>query len=230
MLDTLATAIEEHSQRGTDMSQEKLTRLSGWAFILSGFTIFVGWLASTRPDYDPRNYYSLEIDQIANAVTDPLILSSLLLICIGMVGLLVRFGRSSSKVGYLSLLIGVVSGLISAGIWLLAEVIGPAFFDGDVAWVIFYYGMGLMFAGLAVWGIDCLKKRFFNLGNGLALFGGIWFPLFIVVSGVYEAITGNWLEIEGFELFLFGFTAIGLVGLGYLLQSEWQRKASPAIT
>jgi len=230
MLDTLATAVEEHMQRGTDMSQEKFARLSGWAFILSGVTFIVGWLASSRPEYDPRNYYSLGIDRIANAVTAPLILSSLLLISLGMLGLLVRFGRSSSMYGYLSLLVGVVSGLITAGGWLLIDILGLQFFGNDAGWYIFLYGMGLMFTGLAAWGVDCLRKRFLSRGNGLALLAGIWFPLFIMISGIYEAITGNWFDLLGFDIVLFVLTTAGLVGLGIQMLSGLRQNPSPAAT
>jgi hypothetical protein len=52
MLDTLQTAIEEHSQRGVDMSKSKFVKLSGWALMVGGLALTLGWRVRARPTTD----------------------------------------------------------------------------------------------------------------------------------------------------------------------------------
>jgi len=87
MLDTVQSAFEEHAQRGVDMSKEKFLKLSGWALMLGGLTETLGWLASTRPEYNRFNFFSLPVDQAINVITIPMIVMGLLLLSVGFTGL-----------------------------------------------------------------------------------------------------------------------------------------------
>jgi hypothetical protein len=79
MLDTVRTAFEEHTQRGVDMSKEKYIKLSGWALMLGGLAVMLGWLASTRPEYNRGSAFSQPIDQYATAGFPLIVMSTLLL-------------------------------------------------------------------------------------------------------------------------------------------------------
>jgi hypothetical protein len=218
-LDTLATAIEEHTQRGTDMSKEKFIKLSGWAFVLGGLSFFIGWLAGNRPEYQPHNYYSLEIDRVANAVSAPLILAALLLISVGLLGLAVRFGQASSGIGRACLVVGAASGLVAFSAWGL-ELTGLQIPE-DTAWYLFIYSMTIMFAGLGIWGVECLRRRMMARANVLPLLAGIVMPIFILTASIYEAFAGRWVALPDLvNLALFAIIAASLVGLGFQLQAE----------
>jgi hypothetical protein len=90
LLDTIQTAIEEHSQRGTYMSKSKFVKISGWAMILSGIAFVLGNLAGSRPEYNQYNALSLPIDYYANMADFPLTSMAFLLLVIGYIGLFVR--------------------------------------------------------------------------------------------------------------------------------------------
>ena len=222
LLDALKTAIEEHSQRGVEMTKEKLTILSGWAFIVGGLSFFLGGLAGSRPEYHPSNFNSLGIDRIANEVTAPLIFTSLLLISLGLLGILARFGPISSKLGRFFLAFGAVNGLVAAGAWVLVTIGIPVITEEN-GWYLFMFCISAMFLGLGLWGIECLRQRYLARGNGFPLLASVWLPLIFLISGAYEAITGNWLPTPmNLDIVIFGVTSFSLVGLGYLLLTDSQ--------
>ena len=222
MLDTAQAAIEEHTQRGVDMSKEKFKKLSGWALILAGVLFFLGWLAGSRPDYSPYNYYSLWIDRFANAITIPVMIGAILMLVIGFLGLLSRYGEAAGVFGRSSLTIGAVGGVVSAvGAILL-------YTESSVSWSILIWGLFLCFGGMAVFGVICLSRQVLPYWKGLPFLAGIWLP---VMLG-YMIIADNWVEIPGFiNLGVFLFTSIGLVGVGYLLQQDsMDTRSIPAAT
>jgi hypothetical protein len=66
-------------------------------------------------------------------------------------------------------------------------------------------------------------------GSALPLLAGAWVPIFILISILYEVITGNWIQIpEIFNILLIGLTAIGLMGLGFQLQAEAGTRPAPS--
>jgi hypothetical protein len=215
MLDTVQAAIEEHTQRGVDMSKNKFEKLSGWALMLGGPAIFLGWLASGRPEYQPYNYYSQEIDRLANALDMPLIILGILLLVVGYAGLLTRYGTASGLLGRFGLGLGILSGLVSA--------VGAAsnlFFEAEFQWQLFIWGMFFQFTGLVIFGLACLRRRVLPRWHGLPLLAGMWMPLLLLASMIYEAITGNWLDLTAVD---FGFWLVSLTclaGVGYVLLSS----------
>jgi len=226
MLDTAQAAIEEHTQRGVDMSKEKFKKLSGWALVLSGSFFFLGWLAGSRPEYSPYDYYSLSIDKLANAITTPLLIGAILLLVIGFLGLLSRYGEVSGAVGRTSLVIGALSGVVSAvGAVLL-------YTESPVAWSILIWGLFLCFGGMAVFGVVCLSRHVLPYWKGLPFLAGIWLPTMLIYMMIAESISGDWVNIPGFiNLGVFLFTSIGLAGVGYLLQQDsMDTRSIPAAT
>ena len=223
MLDTVQAAIEEHTQRGVEMSKGKYQRLSGWAMLLGGVLFFLGWLAGSRPDYSPYNYYSLWIDQVANVIQIPLIVMGILLLVVGYLGLNSRYGAASGAVGRYSLSIGAVSGVVSA----VGAVL--SYTDSPAAWPFLVWGLFLCFGGMAVFGVACLTRQVLPYWKGLPFLAGIWLPFFLIYMTISEAITGNWVNIPDLiSLGVFFFTSIAFVGVGYLLQQDsLETQASP---
>jgi hypothetical protein len=221
MLDTAQAVIEEHTQRGVDMSKVKFVKLSGWAFVLGSVMMFLGWWASSRPEYSPYNFLSRWYDQVANVIAEPMILVSVGLISLGMVGLIVRYGQVSSSAGRFFLYFGAISGGISFITW-LSFLVGLDL-TGEVGWLVFMYCLAFLFTGLALWGIECLRSRLLPRGNALPLLAGIGVSSFVFVGMVYELVTGNWWNApEIVNVVVFTLTVVALVGLGYVLQGDVQ--------
>jgi hypothetical protein len=216
MLDTLAIAIEEHSQREVDMSKEKFIRLAGWALPVGGLAVILGWLAGMRPEYYQYNLRSLWIDQYLNVADMYLVALGMLLLSVGFIGLLVRYGAESGQWGRLWLGFGAMSGLVSA-----IGAAGLGMFDSNPWWSMFFFGMAFNFLAMALFGVLCLRGRLLPKWNGLPLLAGIWIPLFLMISMLYEVISGGWLELPDpvFGL-IWTLSLIGIAGVGYLLQAD----------
>ena len=203
LLDTVQTAFEEHTQRGVDMSKEKFVKLSGWALVLGGPVIALGGLAASRPEY---NASSLPIDRYINAVDLPLLVMGLLLLSVGFIGLLVHYGKASGAFGRFSLGLAIVSGVISA-----TGCIGLGFNNSsEIWWYMFFLGLTSLFLCTTLFGVVCLQRKVLPRWNGLPLVGFIWLPL------LYGVVPG-WASIP-----LWLLCVVGLVALGYLLQSDSQ--------
>ncbi len=216
MLDTLVTAIEEHSQKGVDMSKAKFIKLSGWGMVLGGLVVFVALLAISRPEYSPYNFANRWYDQYLNAAKIPLILTGFLLLIIGMVGLWVRYGQAAGVVGRLFL---VISGLgsLAGGVGIL----GLTKTDSEPWWTTFILGLLGLFVGQALFGIVCLQRRLLPRWNALPLLSGVWLPLFFGIGLPYQAFTGRTAEVPDLLSFaIFSVGLVGFVGVGYLLQSD----------
>ncbi len=216
MLDILQTAIEEHAHRGVDMSKKKFLRLSGWALIAGGLAMVLGWLAGTRPLYNNFDARSLVIDRYANAAEAPLIVMGLLLLSVGFIGLSLRYGQGAGSIGRYSLVLGALSGVVSA-----AGGIGLVVYDENPWWSIFFFGMVFQFLGLTLFGFTNLRQPTLPRWNGLPILAGIWIPLFVLVGLIIEWGTGEWWEWpDAVFPILWLLSLAGLMGLGYLLQSD----------
>jgi hypothetical protein len=226
MLDTVQTALEEHAQRGVEMTKEKFIKLSGWALMLGGVAVMLGWLAGTRPEYNRFNAASLQIDRYANAVEFPLIIMGLLLLSVGFIGLLARYGRSASSFGRACLWLGAFTGLVST-----VGAVGLGITDSGPWWSMFFLGMVFQYLGLALFGISNLRQPALPRWNGLPLLAGIWVPLFAIVSLIIEQVRGGWVEMpELFFISMWLLSLAGLAGLGYLLQEAPSPKGVAAAT
>ncbi|MGW8252111.1 MAG: hypothetical protein ACWGO1_15835 [Anaerolineales bacterium] len=217
-LDYLKTMVEEYARGGTYMTREKFIKLSGWALLVGSISILIGWLAESRPEYSQFNAASLPIDRYANLAAVPLVIMGVLLVSLGMLGLQARYGGKAGGFGRLTLVIGALSGLVSA-----VGMVGLAIYDSDPWWSLFFMGWVIQYLMLALFGIVCLRRQLLPRWNGLPLLAGIWLPVFMLVSLVYENATGSWVELpDAVFIFLFSIGAFGFAGLGYLLQSDAQ--------
>ncbi len=216
MLDTVQAAVEQHSQRGVDMSKEKFVKLGGWALILGGLAIALGWMAGARPEYNAFNALSLPIDRYANVAEAPLIFLGLLLLSAGLTGLLARYGRIAGGFGRFSLGLGIVFGVVSA-----AGAIGLGISDSDPWWSMFFWGLTFQFLGVALFGIVCLQRGLLGRWNGLPLLAGVWVPLFVATSLIVEQFSGTWVDWPEWVFYsLWLFSLAGLAGLGIVMQAS----------
>jgi len=217
LLDTVKTAIEEHSQRGVYMAKQTFIKLSGWALILSGITLVLGGLASMRPEYNVYNMESLYIDQYANVVAFPFLVAGFLTLSIGLLGIFLRYGYKTSGFGRFSLGIGILFGLasITSGIFLAVADNGPW-------WAVFASSVAIQFLGLTFFGIETLRQCILPRWNGLPVLAGVWLPLLLIINTIREFVSGASSYPQLLTEILLILTLTGLVGLGIELQTDTQ--------
>ena len=222
ILDYVKSVIEEYLQKGIHMSKEKFIRLSGWSLLLGAFTFLVVWLIDQRgaPPYNPHNFLSKPIDLYLEYASMILIPASLFLFMVGMIGLYLRYGDETNGLGKGSLIMGIIGGVLSfVGSILMTTT------ESEVAWTVFFAGFMLYFLGLIIFGIATLRETPLPRWKILPILTGIWFPLNVLItSGM------SWRETVILDIAVFSLTAIGLAGLGYLLQSDSQPIRSEART
>jgi hypothetical protein len=216
LLDTVQTALEEHVQRGVDMSKEKFIKLSGWALMLGGLALTLGFLAGTRPEYNQFNARSLPIDRYANAIEGPLSVMAMFLLAVGFTGLFLQYRRQAGSFGQASLGLSALSGVVGA-----VGSLGLFIVGNEPWWSIFFFGLIFEFVGLALFGMANLRQRIMPRWNVLPLLAGMWVPLYVLASLLIEQSRGSWAQAPLLvDLAMFLLTAAGLVGLGYVLQAE----------
>lgn len=226
LLDTVQTALEEYVQRGVDMSRTKFIKLSGWALMLGGLALVLGFLASTRPEYDRFNARSLPIDPYVNAAAGPLMVMSMFLLAVGFIGLFLKYGQGAGSFGRVSLGLGALSGVVGA-----VGSVGLSIFDVEPWWSIFFFGLVFEFLGLALFGLANLQQRTLPRWNALPVLAGMWVPLYVLASLILEQSRGGWIQAPlVVDLSLFLLTTAGLIGLGYLLQSDTQPAVGEIVT
>jgi hypothetical protein len=100
--------------------------------------------------------------------------------------------------------------------------------DSNPWWSMFFFGWIVQYLMLALFGVVCIRHHLLPRWNSLPLLAGIWLPVFMLISMLYELSTGKWLELPDvvfIVLFMTGAVGFGL--LGYLLQSD-SLPATPA--
>ncbi len=225
LFDLFKTVVEEHLQRGVEMTREKFIRLSGWGMILGALAIPLGVLA--EPGSIRRLYYDFFgsvttaqfnlLRSISEGVDMMLFLSGFLLLNVGVLGLLLHYGNRVGRFGKTSLLLSIAGGGISI------IIIGLAFTQADGWWGVFRLGLVVQFAFLALFGIAALREKPFARWNSLPFLAGVWIPLWLTISWIYKLQTGvylyeelpSWIE---YILLLVMFGSLAL--LGQTLQSD----------
>lgn len=220
LLDYFKSVVEEHLQKGIHMSKQKFVRLSGWSFVLGAITFLVAWLISIRdvPEYNPNNFLSRPIDLYLEYTTVILLPATFLLLLVGMIGLYLRYRNKTNSLGKFGLIMGIIGGVVT----LMAAI--PMFTSGpDWSWTAWMVGSILYFSGLVFFGISAVRGNLLPRWNALPILTGIWFPLLIMVTSQMD-----WESSELISLGAFLLIAIGLAGMGYLLQSDSQEEAALA--
>jgi len=219
LLDYFKSVVEEHIQKGIHMSKQKFVRLSGWSFVLGAITFLVAWLISIRdvPEYNPNNFLSRPIDLYLEYTTAILLPATFLLLLVGMIGLYLRYRNKTNSLGKFGLIVGIIGGVVT----LVAAI--PMFTSGPIGWMTWLVGSILYFSGLVFFGISAVRGNLLPRWNALPILTGIWFPLLIMVTSQMD-----WESSELISLGAFLLIAIGLAGMGYLLQSDSQEEAALA--
>ncbi len=196
------------------MTRETFQKLSGWALLMGAVSLTIGLPAHSRPNYNPDNMSQLPIDRFANASDGFLIVFGFLLCALGMVGLLIRYGRAAGAWGRFGLGAGAFSALVAAA--RRRHRHGEPGQFGSLADVLL--GMTFMFGGLLVFGVACIRRKLLPRWNALPLLAAVWLPLFTLLGIVSQALTGNFLDLSATASAALGLASFGgLALLGYAL-------------
>ena len=217
LFDWFKIVVEEQLNRGTDMTRERFIRLSGWALMLAGFVLIAGFgIGRGETSYsDPLGGFDgfYEYGQLI------LIPSSLLFYMVGMIGLWMRYRKSSGRLGNFSLAIAS----IFAGLAFLGAI--PLFYlvpDWSSSWWTLTFGsMLVMLIGLSLFGVAAIRSKPMPRWNALPLIIGIWFPVVALIGWITEVFGGDSGGINDYMamvalLFLF----FGSIILGFTLQKD----------
>ncbi len=219
LVDWLKSVIEQHLLRGVTMSKARFVRISGWALIFGAAALLLGTAAAAAvspasSQYDARYRPTDPLFQTMQGFLFP---TAVVLITVGIAGLYARYGRETSKLGRLGLILGVVGGVGTFAIMLSLFIAA----NGEPLWLAMMLTIGIMFSGLVLFGVDALRNRTLPRGNYLPVVAGMGFPVVVITSLVYEAITGRWLEMSDLiATAIYLVTALGLLALGQILRGE----------
>ena len=219
LVDWLKSVTEQHLLKGVYMSKARFIRISGWALILGAAALLLATaaVAAVSPassQYDARYRSTDPFFQTVQAILFP---TAVVLITIGLAGLYTRYGAESGRLGRLGLILGVLSGVGTFAIMMALFITD----NGDLLWPAMMITIATMFGGLALFGIDALRCNVLPRGNYLPVMAGIGFPVVVITSLSYEAITGRWLEMNDIlTVAIFLVTGLGLLRLGQILRGE----------
>ena len=140
----------------------------------------------------------------------------LLLLLVGLAGLSSRYWSRMAGIGraglFLSIL-GVAAALV--GYILSTQV------DASPWWETFFFGLTLVFIGLALFGVSCMRQKLFARWNNLPLLLSLPFPLAVLASLGLNSINGQPVPLPDALIFvLYLVPLLGIALIGYRLQSE----------
>lgn len=229
-IDLVQSVLSEHISKGVQMSSQRFIQISAWSMIVGGVFLMMAFSAQffSNGPYDPYNFASRPIDRYLEASQAFLIPASILLITIGVAGLYARYAQSAGNMGKITIGISTFGGILTF------VVILPIFSlntEGDFWWGLLMIGMLALFGGLLLFGIVALRKGVMRLWNWLPLVAGLYLPANIMISTIYEATNGGWLELPpAIDLIGWLITGLALVGIGYVMLSDLpeEQALSPA--
>jgi hypothetical protein len=129
-----------------------------------------------------------------------------------------------SSFGRYSLIIGILSGVVGLAGHLILNI---AYNDWNETWnSVVNTSFTLQFLGMLFFGISCYRQCVLPRWKGLPILAGIWMPAYMVGSMIIERTSGEWSS-DAVAIFTEVISMVGLIGLGYLLQSDAERVEIP---
>lgn len=216
LADFLLTLFEQYANRGVMMTKSSWIKLSGWFLATSSLFFLTAIIASNRPQYSEFNFLSKPVDKILHRIEAPFMIIGLLFITIGLMGLTSRFGSKADKIGKIGLGLALLGGGSSS-----IGIIGSSIADQELFWILMVAGTFLIFLGLGLFGINCLRAKFFSRWNAVPLLISIPLTITQLVAFIMDTVLGVSMVIPDVLYFLILFLSFGgLTLIGYLVFSE----------
>jgi len=216
--DLFKTAFEENFKEITHMSKEKFHRLGKLAFVLGIGLFYIFALVAESTYMDPMSWKIYF--QFASA---PI---SMLLLAVGAAALRSQYGQSTGRVASGALAIAAIAATTGAVGAVVFGMLNP-----DLAWIAFISGAEVMFVGIGVFGLSCIRKNILSGVNWLLMLGGFAVPLISMLEGIAQDVTNNqsamvlpWWIIQ----LVTSLAMLSLLAAGLLLQGTQQTAPKPA--
>jgi hypothetical protein len=218
LLDIIQSVISEHADKEIQMKKEMKPediRMAGWAliwgaaaFVMSLFLLIIG---QARNDI----FWGQLSGLLMILLIPPLLVG-------GLLGVRNHYGDKVGWLGKNILLLGIILGPLTTLIGCFGML--GLFENRNIGWHLTYVGPGVLFAGLALFGIVAFYKRPLPRWNVAPLLAGLWYPI-AVFSHIFIGMrNGNWLNggtaSYAMAPILFIIQGIALVVLGYILKSD----------
>ena len=221
LFDLIQSVISEHAQKEIEIKKEMKPediRMAGWALIWGAVTFVISLLSlligDTARAGTLRDTFWLLSGLLIVFLSPPLLV-------VGLLGLRNRYGDKVGRFGKNILLLGAILGPLTSVTGFFGAL--GLFKSSDVGWHLIYIGPGVLFAGLALFGLVALYKRPLPRWNVAPVIAGLWYPIIVLAHIIIGARAGDWLHggphyttaptldiIQG----------IALVALGYILKSD----------
>ena len=220
--DFVRSVVEEHLQRETNMNRERFIRVGGWTLILGAILFTMGFLAIY---WEPIDFVRRGIPATLREPATNLAALGPALLAIGLVGLFIRYGEEVGTVGKVSLAVGAIGGALAA-----TALIEFLYNFWEDYWIMWYLGLGVLYIGLAVFGVLAILRKPLPRWNWLPLLSGVWVPILIIYDFVQASIRGtvNYGNTSNSDQQILAlcvlFSGVVLVLLGYILQSDTHRE------
>jgi hypothetical protein len=212
LFDYLVTVVEEHTQRKTTMTKEKLIRFGGWALMLAGIDMVIAFSFGALYETPFGRTWVYEV------IDSGLWILALIFFAIGFTALRHRYQDHLGALGKFSVSAAPVLASISA----VGILVGQVFKLGDLAWFAFILGIMLMALATVLFGLDALKLQLLPRWHSIPLVAGALPLIVLVLSSLLNTAGANQQIFDVlFPIVLMAWSA-GTIALGYLLQSGSQ--------
>ena len=227
LLDLIQSAISEHAQKEVQMKKEMKPediQLAGGALIWGAVAFVIGNLLL----FVRSSFWGVSIILIA--------FLSMPLLIVGLLAVRDRYGEKIGEFGKNVLLAGIILGPLMTFIGLFG-VGDPGKLQGlrFVVALLFITGPSVLFACLALFGLEALHKRILPRWNAVPLLAGAWYPILMLIYIVVSLRTGSWDDDANISIMrvvsniLCIIQGVALAALGYILKSDVpEETATPA--
>jgi hypothetical protein len=220
--DLFKTAFEENFKEITHMSKEKFHRLGRWAFVLGAALIALAFVTDSMAEsFGLFRGSGAWVEYVMRGIMP----TALLMFLLGIASLRSAYGAAAGGMAKIWLSVSAVAALAS-----LAASLAHSFGREDAwLWNAYAGGAVVMFLGIGLFGVVCIRRNLLPGSNWLLAIGGLALPVFAVAATVIPAL----LDSEGNALdfvvqVALGVTVLSLLAAGLLLQGA-QESASRAV-
>jgi len=184
-------------------------RKAGWSLMLSAVAFPLG-------AYWESSVWDLWI------LGFPLLLLSVPMMAFGLRGLQARYGETVGSFGKNILQVGAVLGQLTTLVGFIGGWVG--------LFTLIYAGPAILLTCLTLFGVVALLKKPYMNWKALAVFAGIWYPVFFINLLLEWLTSGKWpgISFNSSDLIIMVIPCIALIALGYILQAGASQEAATA--
>lgn len=209
LADTARAAISEWLNAWrTAPPRARLVRAAGILFTIGAVLMPLSfWLSSLRPSFDYHYRYH---PFVRDVLAPGMFMAALTAFTGGATCVLLGMWPAANGHQRLALLTSALGGAASLVGW---GALGLQ--QGEIWWSFAMGGLALFFLGLLWAGLAADARNPLPDAPGAWVLAGLWIPLIVLASAVYERLTGRWLDGPDWVFGLaMGLTSIGMLWVG----------------